>query len=91
MLNAVTAAPKKVAGPAILSVRPPHALSDFVPVGRVVSFTIALKDHCFWGRVAATGWKFFISTGLFMANQAVDLGLVREVKIIALPTIAGVT
>lgn len=91
MFNAVTPATEKVTDPAILSGRAPHALSNFVPVGRVVSFTIALKDHCFWGRVAATGWKFFISTGLFMANQAVDLGLVREVKIIALPTIAGVT
>ena len=91
MFNAVTPATEKVTDPAILSGRAPHALSNFVPVGRVVSFTIALKDHCFWGRVAATGRKFFISTSLFMANQAVDLGLVREVKIIALPTIAGVT
>jgi hypothetical protein len=88
---AVTAAAGKVAGSAIFSGGPPHALCDFVPVGRLVGFTITLKDDGLWGRVAGAGRKLLIGTGLFVTNQAIDPGLVSKVKIIVLPTITGVT
>ena len=91
MFNAVSAAAEEVAGPAISSRGTRHALGNFVPIGRVVSFAVALEDNSLRSRVACTGRKLFICIGLFVANQAIDPGLVCKVKIIVLPTITGMT
>ena len=64
-------------------------MGHLVPIGRVIGFPIAFKDFGLGGGMAGTGRKFFISSGLLVANQAIDPGLVGEVEIFVLPPVAG--
>ena len=91
MFDAVSAAAKEVAGPAVLARRPADALGNLIPVRRMVGFFIAFEDLGFLNRITGSGRKFFIGAGLFVTDQTVDLALIREIEIFAFPAIAGMT
>ena len=82
---------KHATGAAVFACRTPNALGHFVPLGRMIGLPISLKDHGFADRVTRTGWKFFISAGLFMTDQTVNLGLITKIKRHVLKSIAGMT
>jgi hypothetical protein len=56
----------------------------------MVGLFVAFKYHGFGGGIAGTRREFFIGSGLFVTNQTIDAGLIREIKILAFPTITGV-
>ena len=91
MFDAVAAAPKEVASPAVLTGRSADTLGNLIPFGRVIGFFIALEDLGFGNRIAGAGRKFLVGSGLLMADQAVNLALIRKIKIFVLPTITGMT
>ena len=91
MFDAVTAAAEKMTGPAIFTGRSAHTLGDQVPSRWMVGFTVAFEDLGFGHGVAGAGRKLFVGPGLFMADQAIDFGLIRKVKLFVLPTVTGMT
>ena len=91
MFDAVTAAAEKMTAPAILAGGSAHTLGYLVPIRWMVRFTVAFEDFGFGHGVAGAGRKLFVGPGLFMADQAIDFGLIREVKLFALPTVSGMT
>ena len=91
MFDAVTTAAEKMTGPAILAGGSAHTLCYFVPIRWMVRVTVAFEDLGFGHGVAAAGRKLFVGPGLFVADQAIDFSLIREVKLLVLPTVTGVT
>lgn len=91
MFDTVAAAPEEVAGPAVLAGGSADALSNLIPFGRMICFLIAFEDLGLGNWIAGAGRKFLVGSGLLMADQAVDLALIREIEILAFPTITGMT
>ena len=91
MLNAVTAAAIKMACAAIFAGGTTDALSNLIPIRGIIGFFVAFENFGFGNGVAGTSGKFFIRSGLFMADQAINLGLVAEIEILVFPSIAGMT
>ena len=80
-----------MAGSTIFTGGTADTLGHLVPFGRKVFFLIPFKYHGRFDGIARTGRKLFVGAGLFMADQAVDLGLVAEVERHVLETISGMT
>jgi len=91
VLDAITTTAEKVAGPAIFASGPSYALCDFVPFRWMIGLFVTFEDHRLRGGVTGTCRKFFIGPCLFVTNEAIDICLVCEIKIIIFPTIAGMT
>ncbi len=91
MFDPVTATAEKMAGSAILAGGSAHTLGHLVPIRWMARFTVAFKNHGLGRGIAGAGRKLFVGPGLFMADQAIDFGLIREVKLFALPTVTGMT
>jgi hypothetical protein len=91
VLDTVTTAARKMACAAIFAGGTTDALGNLVPIRRIIGFFVALKNGGFGNGVSGTSGKFFIGSGLLMADQAVDLGLVAEIEILVFPSITGMT
>ena len=91
MLDDITTTSEKVAGPAIFAGGSPYALCDLVPFRWMIGLFVAFEDYRLRGGITGACRKFFIGPCLFVADQAIDICLVCKIKIIILPTIAGMT
>jgi hypothetical protein len=91
VFDPVTATTEKMTGSAILAGGSRHTLRHLVPIRWMVRFTVAFENHGFGSGVSGAGWKFFVGSGLFMADQTIDFGLIRKVKLFAPPTVTGMT
>lgn len=92
MLDAVTAAAEEVTGTAIFSVRSGNTLGHLVPFGGKIGFIVAFEHFFNRGRVSGTGRKFFVCSGLFVADETVYLGWIGEIECFGvLPAVTGMT
>ena len=91
MLDPVTSTAEKVTCSTVFTGRPTNTLGHLVPVRGIVSFFIAFKNCLLDSRVSSPNRKFFIGTGLLVANHTVDFRLIRKIEIFTLPTITCMT
>lgn len=91
MLNTVTAAAEKVAGAAVFATWTGNTLGNLVPFRWVICFLITFKNLCFGNRVAGTGRKLFVGSGLFVTDQTVNSGRIGKIEIPGVfPAVSGV-
>lgn len=89
MLDPISPSAAEVAGAAVSPRRPAYALGDCIIIRRLIGFPIAFEKSGFADRVAGAGREFFIGTGLLMADETIDFGLVRKIEILISPSISG--
>ena len=87
MFNTVAATAVEMAGPAVFTPGQANTLGHFVPFRWMIGFFVAFKYFGLLGRMAGSGWEFFVCACGFVTYKAVYLCLIRKIKIFIFPAI----